>query len=115
MNAKRQLAILLVTACAVWAQASAAQNPARSAAPAAKPKATAPAAAKKPAAKSAPATAAAKPAGPSGKRDPFVSLAVVRAQQVGAQCGTGKRCLVDRKSTRLNSSHIQKSRMPSSA
>ena len=95
MNAKRQLAILLVTACAAWAQASAAQKPAKSAAPAAKPKATAPAAAKKPAAaKPAPATAAAKPAGPSGKRDPFISLAVVRAQQVGATCGTGKRCLV---------------------
>ena len=29
--------------------------------------------------------------------------------------GVGTRTLVDRKSTRLNSSHIQKSRMPSSA
>ncbi|MGH9493139.1 MAG: hypothetical protein ACRD2K_06535 [Terriglobales bacterium] len=82
MNAKRQLAILLVTACAAWAQASAAQKPAQSAAPTAKPKAT------------APAQAAAKPAAPSGKRDPFISLAVVRAQQLGATCGTGKRCLV---------------------
>ena len=100
MNAKRQLAILLVVASAAWAQASAAQKPAKSAAPAAKPKApaSAPAKAKKAAvSKPAPApakAAASKPAAPSGKRDPFISLAVVRAQQVGAQCGTGKRCLV---------------------
>lgn len=86
-NAKRQLAILLVMACAAWALASAAQKPAKSAAPAAKPKATAPAAEK-------PKPAPAKAAAPSGKRDPFVSLAVVRAQQIGASCGTGKRCLV---------------------
>ena len=89
MNAKRQLAILLVVASAAWAQASAAQKPAKSAAPAAKPKATA--AAQKPAAAK---PVAAKPAASSGKRDPFISLAVVRAQQVGATCGTGKRCLV---------------------
>ena len=98
MNAKRQLAILLVVASAAWAQASAAQKPAKSAAPAAKPKTSAPAKAKKAAvSKPAPApakAAASKPAAPSGKRDPFISLAVVRAQQVGAQCGTGKRCLV---------------------
>jgi len=75
-NAKRQLAILMVAACAAWTPASA-QQPAQSAAPAAK----------------APAAPASKP-GASGKRDPFVSLAVVRAQQVGATCGTGKRCLV---------------------
>ena len=31
------------------------------------------------------------------------------------QAGQGKMVEVDRKSTRLNSSHIQKSRMPSSA
>jgi hypothetical protein len=115
MNAKRLLAILLLMACAAWTQASAAQKPAPSA-PAAKPKATAPAkakakampAAKTPAkakamsaaktkapAKAATSTAAAsKPAAPSGKRDPFVSLAVMRAQQVGASCGSGKRCLV---------------------
>ena len=96
MNAKRQLAILLVVASAAWAQASAAQKPAKSAAPAARPKAPASAPAKKPvASKPAPAQAAAsKPAAPSGKRDPFISLAVVRAQQIGASCGTGKRCLV---------------------
>lgn len=76
-NAKRQLAFLLVMACAAWGQANAAQKPAPSSAEAAKPKAAAP---------------ASKPA--TGKRDPFVSLAVVRAQQVGATCGTGKRCLV---------------------
>jgi len=76
-NAKRQLAILLVMACVAWAQVSAAPKPAQSPAGAAKPK----------------ATAASRPAG-SGKRDPFVSLAVVRAQQIGASCGTGKRCLV---------------------
>ena len=95
MNAKRQLAILLVMACVAWAQASAAQKPAKSAAPAAKHKPAAPAkaAAKKPASQAAPA-AASTAAAPSGKRDPFISLAVVRAQQVGASCGTGKRCLV---------------------
>lgn len=101
MNAKRQLAILLVMASAAWTQASASQKPAQSAAPAAKPKTTAPA--KKPAAvaktKAAPAQTDKKPAAstaaaPSGKRDPFISLAVIRAQQVGGQCGTGKRCLV---------------------
>ena len=96
MNAKRLVAILLLMACGAWTQASAAQKPAKSAAPAAKPKAAAPAKAKKmPAASPAPTSAAAsKPTGPAGKRDPFVSLAVVRAQQVGASCGTGKRCLV---------------------
>ena len=122
MNAKRRLAILLVMACAAWAAASAAQKPAKSAAPAAKPKAAAMAkkpaapkaapaktaakksaapkaapakmAAKKPAAKAAPVKAASTATAPSGKRDPFVSLAVVRAQQIGASCGTGKRCLV---------------------
>ena len=97
MNAKRVLAILLLMACGAWTQASASQKPAKSA-PAAKPKASAPAKAKKmkPAAKvAAPTSAAAsRPAGPSGKRDPFLSLAVVRAQQIGANCGTGKRCLV---------------------
>ena len=97
MNAKRQLAILLLLASAAWTQASAAPKQTKSAAPAAKPQASAPAKAKAtPAAKPAsPAKAAAsKPAVSSGKRDPFVSLAVVRAQQVGATCGTGKRCLV---------------------
>lgn len=100
MNAKRLLAILLLMACAAWTQASAAQKPAKSAAPAAKPKATAPAktkampAAKAPAKAATSTAAASKPAAPSGKRDPFVSLAVVRAQQVGASCGSGKRCLV---------------------
>jgi hypothetical protein len=119
MNAKRLLAILLLVACGAWTQARAAQKPAPSA-PAAKPKTAAPAPAKttatpaaktkaakapaktkaKPAAKAkspakaATSTAARKPSGPSGKRDPFISLAVVRAQQVGASCGTGKRCLV---------------------
>ncbi len=83
-NAKRQLAVLLVVACAAWAQANAAQKPPKSSAGAAKPKAAAPA--KKAAAP------ASKPA--TGKRDPFISLAVVRAQQIGASCGTGKRCLV---------------------
>ena len=29
--------------------------------------------------------------------------------------GEGLRCLLDRKSTRLNSSHVKRSRMPSSA
>lgn len=83
MNAKRLLAILLLMGCGAWTQASAAQKPATSA----------PAKAKKtPAARPAPASAASKPA--TGKRDPFLSLAVVRAQQVGASCGTGKRCLV---------------------
>lgn len=76
-NAKRQLAVLLVAGCAAWSQASAAPKPAQGPAGAEKPKASAPA--------SRPAT---------GKRDPFVSLAVVRAQQIGASCGTGKRCLV---------------------
>lgn len=104
MNAKRQLAILLVMASAAWTQASASQKPAQSAAPAAKPKTMASAPAKKPAAaaktKAAPANgavnqpAASTAAGPTGKRDPFISLAVVRGQ-VGAQCaGSGKRCLV---------------------
>ena len=80
MNAKRLLAILLLMACGAWTQASAAQKPATSA----------PAKAKKtPESQPAPASKAA-----TGKRDPFVSLAVVRAQQVGATCGTGKRCLV---------------------
>jgi len=87
MNAKRLLAILLLMGCGAWTQASAAQKPATSA-PAAK--ASAPAKAKKaPAAQPAPASKAA-----TGKRDPFISLAVVRAQQIGASCGTGKRCLV---------------------
>ena len=87
MNAKRQIAVLLVMACAAWVPGSAAQKPAKKA-PAAHKSAPA-------AHKSAPAMAAKeKPAAPSGKRDPFVSLAVVRAQQVGATCGTGKRCLV---------------------
>ncbi len=86
-NVKRQIAVLLVMGCAAWAQASAAQTPAKSAPPvAAKPQATA--------SKSAPAPAQTRSASPSGKRDPFVSLAVVRAQQIGAACGTGKRCLV---------------------
>ncbi len=76
-NARQQLAVLLVMACAAWAQASAQQKPAAGAAGAEKPKASAPAS-----------------KSPAGKRDPFVSLAVVRAQQVGASCGTGKRCLV---------------------
>ena len=75
-NARQLLAVLLVMAWAAWAPASAQQKPAAGAA-AEKPKASAPA--------SRPAT---------GKRDPFVSLAVVRAQQIGASCGTGKRCLV---------------------
>ena len=75
-NARQLLAVLLVMACAAWVPASAQQKPAAGAA-AEKPKASAPA--------SRPAT---------GKRDPFVSLAVVRAQQIGASCGTGKRCLV---------------------
>jgi Tfp pilus assembly protein PilP len=89
MNAKRLLAMLLLMACGAWTQASAAQKPATSA-PAAKAKASAPAKAKKtPAARPAPASKTA-----TGKRDPFVSLAVVRAQQIGASCGTGKRCLV---------------------
>ena len=86
-NVKRQIAVLLVMACAAWAQAGAAQTPAKSAPPAAaKPKAAA--------SKPAPGAAQTKSASPSGKRDPFVSLAVVRAQQIGAACGTGKRCLV---------------------
>ena len=87
-NAKRQIAILLVMACVAWVPESAAQKPAKKA-PAATKKAPA-------ATKSAPAPAQAgnKAPAPSGKRDPFVSLAVVRAQQVGATCGTGKRCLV---------------------
>ena len=90
MSAKRQIAVLLVMACAAWAQASAAQKPAKSAAPAAKPKAAASAPAKP-----APAQAvASKPAAPSRKRDPFISLAVVRAQQVVGCAGGGKRCLV---------------------
>lgn len=76
-NAKRQLAVLLVVGCAAWIQASAAPKPAQGPAGAEQPNASAPA--------SRPAT---------GKRDPFVSLAVVRAQQIGASCGTGKRCLV---------------------
>lgn len=76
-NAKRQLAVLLVVGSAAWIQASAAPKPAQGPAGAEKPKASAPV--------SRPAT---------GKRDPFVSLAVVRAQQIGASCGTGKRCLV---------------------
>jgi Tfp pilus assembly protein PilP len=80
MNAKRQIAVLLVMACAAWIQASAAQKPSK------KAPATA--------SKSAPAPAQSKSAAPAGKRDPFVSLAVVRAQQIGATCGTGKRCLV---------------------
>ena len=75
MNAKRQIAILLVMACVAWVPESAAQTPAKKApAPAGSP--------------------ASKPATSGGRRDPFVSLAVVRAQQVGATCGTGKRCLV---------------------
>jgi Tfp pilus assembly protein PilP len=91
-NAKRLIAVLLVMACAAWAQASAAQTPAKSAPPATKPKVAAkPQAA---ASKSASAAAQSKPAASTGKRDPFVSLAVVRAQQIGAACGTGKRCLV---------------------
>jgi Tfp pilus assembly protein PilP len=86
MNAKRLLAMLLLMACGAWTQASAAQKPATSA-PAAQT--SAPAKANKaPAARPAPASRA------TGKRDPFVSLAVVRAQQIGASCGTGKRCLV---------------------
>ena len=86
MNAKRLLAMLLLVGCGAWTQASAAQKPATSA-PAAQ--ASAPAKANKtPAARPAPASRA------TGKRDPFISLAVVRAQQVGATCGTGKRCLV---------------------
>ena len=86
MNAKRLLAMLLLMGCGAWTQASAAQKPATSA-PAAQ--ASAPAKANKtPAARPAPASRA------TGKRDPFISLAVVRAQQVGATCGTGKRCLV---------------------
>ena len=84
MNAKRQFAVLLVMACGAWAQASA-QKPAQKA-PAAKSKAAVH--------KSAPAPTGSQPAAAMGKRDPFVSLAVVRAQQVGASCGTGKRCLV---------------------
>ena len=76
-NARQLLAVLLVMGCAAWAPASAQQKPAAGAAGAEMPKASAPA--------SRPAT---------GKRDPFVSLAVVRAQQIGASCGTGKRCLV---------------------
>ena len=32
-----------------------------------------------------------------------------------AQTGTGKTAALDRKSTRLNSSHVKRSRMPSSA
>jgi Tfp pilus assembly protein PilP len=80
MNAKRLLAMLLLMACGAWMQASAAQKPAPSAPAKAK---------KEPAAR--PATAGKSAA---GKRDPFVSLAVVRAQQIGATCGTGKRCLV---------------------
>ncbi len=91
MNAKRLLAILLLMGCGAWTQASAAPKPAQGA-PAAKSKAAAPAKAKKtPAARPAPASAS-TPA--TGKRDPFVSLAVVRAQQIGASCGAGKRCLV---------------------
>ncbi len=115
MNAKRQLVILLVMGCGAWTQASAAQTPAKSAAPAAKPKTAASAPAKQPmAAKTvapaktkvpaktkAPAKATAhKPAastmaaGPSGKRDPFISLAVARANQTAACAGSGKSCLV---------------------
>ena len=97
MNAKRKIAVLLVMASAAWAQASASQKPAKSAAPAAKPKTAASAPAQKPmAAKPAApkAAAASTPGAPTGKRDPFVSLAVIRAQQIGASCGTGKRCLV---------------------
>lgn len=86
MNAKRMLAIVLLMGCGAWMQASAAQKPAKKAPPA-KPKASAPART----ARSAPAGRANPGA---GKRDPFVSLAVVRAQQIGASCGTGKRCLV---------------------
>ena len=101
-NAKRQIAIFLVMACAAWAQANAAQTPAKSAPAATKPPAEAKpktaakkAAAKKAAAKkAAPAPAQSRSASSTGKRDPFVSLAMVRAQQIGAACGTGKRCLV---------------------
>jgi hypothetical protein len=92
MNAKRQIAVLLVMASATWVQASAAQKPAPNTTPAAtKPKAVV---SKPTADESAPAQAQSKPAAPTGKRDPFVSLAVVRAQQIGSACGTGKRCLV---------------------
>lgn len=72
-NAKRQIAILLVMACVAWVPQSAAQKPAK---------------------KAPAAQAGSKSTAQGGKRDPFVSLAVVRAQQVGATCGTGKRCLV---------------------
>jgi len=74
-NAKRQIAVLLGMALAAWAPQGAAQNPAEKTAPAAK-------------------TVPARTTAPAGRRDPFVSLAVVRAQQIGASCGTGKRCLV---------------------
>ena len=79
-NAKRQIAVLLVMASAAWVQAGAAQKPAKNA-PAAD-------------SKSAPAPAQSKSAAPTGKRDPFVSLAVVRGGPGGPACGTGKRCLV---------------------
>ncbi|HEV2021409.1 MAG TPA: hypothetical protein VGQ94_02675 [Terriglobales bacterium] len=92
MNAKRQIAVLLVMASAAWVQASVAQKPAPNTTPAAaKPKV---AVSKPTAHESAPAQAQSKPAAPTGKRDPFVSLAVMRAQQIGGACGTGKRCLV---------------------
>ena len=42
-------------------------------------------------------------------------LLAVRAQAAWPGPGQQVFCLRDRKSTRLNSSHIQKSRMPSSA
>jgi Tfp pilus assembly protein PilP len=84
MNAKRQLAILLVAACAAWSQAGA-QAPAQGAAGAQS---------KAPAAEKAAPPAPSKPASPGGKRDPFVSLAVVRAQAVVGCTGAGKRCLV---------------------
>ena len=41
--------------------------------------------------------------------------AVARARQLEPITGKAKNVILDRKSTRLNSSHIQKSRMPSSA
>jgi hypothetical protein len=91
-NAKRTIAVLLVMACAAWIQVSAAQKPGPKTSPAA---AKAKAATSKPAArKAAAAPAQSQSAAPAGKRDPFISLAVVRAQQIGATCGTGKRCLV---------------------
>ena len=47
--------------------------------------------------------------------DIHLSVAPGELVSIVGPSGCGKTTLLDRKSTRLNSSHIQKSRMPSSA